>query len=241
MPRELSVVIPTFNEKANIEILVPQLIEVFDRRQIDGEIVIVDDSSTDGTRGVLKAFERDLACVHVIYRSPPNSLARSWYEGFSRASKVNTVCMDADLCHDPRYLPPMLDLMDTCDIVIGSRYIEQGQHAMEGKSWHAIMASIIGQYLTRWATGIPARDTSHSFRMFRRQVFQSVRPHLTCEGNAFLVEFIFHAHLAGYRIGEMPIIYGKRIHGVTKLKVSKEGLRFLKLLARLFIARRRHR
>jgi dolichol-phosphate mannosyltransferase len=188
---------------------------------------------------VLSEFERCLEGVRVIFRSPPNSLSRSWYEGFSQATKTIIVCMDADLCHDPCYLPPMLELMATHDMVIGSRYVDQGRHAMEGKSLLAVWVSIIGQHLTRWATGITARDSSHSFRMFQQSVFRSIRRHLNCKGNAFMVEFSFYAYRAGFRIVEMPIIYGKRIHGETKLKVSKEGLRFLRLLAILFVNRRR--
>lgn len=238
MLQELSVVIPTYNEKSNIEILIPQLFEVFNRNAIDGEIIIVDDSSTDGTQDVIKEFVQILDCIRPVFRTPPNSLSQSWYEGFNIASKKNIVCIDADLCHDPIYFLPMLNLMETYDIIIGSRYINKGLHVMEGKPFYAILVSIVGQYLTRWTTGIRAKDTSHSFRMFRKDVFQTIKPALTCEGNAFLVEFLYLANRAGYKIGEIPITYGKRLHGATKLKVTKEGLRYLKLIAKLAVRRR---
>ena len=237
MGRELSVVIPTYNEKKNIRILVPKILNIFNDHDIDGEIIIVDDQSTDGSRIVLKELEAKIHCLRIIFRDPPRSLSRSWFEGFNGASKENIVCIDADLCHDPKYFPQMLDRLESFDIVIGSRYLHRRWRIMEGKSLFPGFASIIGQYLTRISIGLKESDISHSFRMFKKEVFLSIKEKLKQEGNTFLIEYLYHAKRHGYRITEIPIQYGKRIHGRTKLKVSKEGMRYLKFITKIFFKR----
>ena len=237
MKKELSVVIPTYNEKENIKILIPKILNVLNDHDITGEIIIVDDQSADGSRTVLKELEAKIPCLKVIFREPPNSLARSWFEGFDNASKENIVCIDADLCHDPKYFPEMLDKMESFDIVIGSRYMRRRWAMMEDKSFFPVFVSIVGQSLSRIATGFKEFDTSHSFRMFKKKVFLAIREDLKQEGNAFLLEYLYHAKRHGYSTTEIPIEYGKRIHGKTKLKVTKEGIRYLKLITRIFFER----
>ncbi len=237
MTRELSVVIPTYNEKENIKILVPKILDVFSDHDIDGEIIIVEDQSSDGSHMVLKELSAKIPCLRVIFREPPNSLARSWFDGFDNASKENIVCIDADLCHDPMYFPEMLDKIETFDLVIGSRYIHRRWAMMEDKSFFQIFVSIVGQYLTRIATGFEEYDTSHSFRMFKKKVFLSIKEKLKQERNSFLVEYLYHAKRHGYSITEIPIEYGKRIHGKTKLRVSKEGIRYLKFITKILLMR----
>lgn len=233
--RQLSVVIPTFNERENIAILLPHIQRVFDANNIDGEIVVADDSSTDGTRETLLTLAATMPSLVVHLRSGPPSLARSWFEGFERASKAHIVCIDADLCHAPECFPAMLALMTKHDIVIGSRYLD-GQ-MMKDKSRLAIYASFLGRFLTRLATGFPETDTSHSFRMFKKSVFDAIKARLNNEGNVFLVEFLIHAKRGGFSVTEIPIIYGKRIHGETKLRLFRESIRYFRFIAKVIAAR----
>lgn len=237
MSKDLSVVIPTYNEKENIQILVPGILKVFEDNNINGEIVIVEDKSNDGSYEVLKEMEEKIKCLTVIFRKPPNSISRAWLEGFSLASKENIVCIDADLCHDPGYFPVMLDKMKDYDIVIGSRYLNNRIAMMEDKSFLLILVSILGQFLTRFTTGFKETDTSHSFRMFKKAVFLHIKDKLKREGNVFLIEFLFYAKRNGARVTEIPIKYGKRIHGTTKLSVFKEGLRYLKYISLVMLMR----
>jgi len=235
--KELSVVIPTYNERENIEILIPQIQEVFGNHSIDGEIVVVDDESSDGTREVLEKLSNDMPNVHIRFRDPPSSIARSWYEGFDMAEKENVVCIDADLCHDPKYFPEMLDELENYDIVIGSRYLTTEPMMMKDKSKAATYTSFLGQFITRFATGFTETDTSHSFRMFKKKVFEAVKGELTQEGNVFLIQFLMQAKRQGFRVTEVPIEYGKRIYGETKLKVFKEGLRYLGFVGHVMMLR----
>lgn len=232
MQKALSVVIPTFNERENIQILVPRVLEVFARSGIDGEIIIVEDPSTDGSEEVLRALAATYSEVKVIFREPPGSLSRAWHEGFVASSKQNIVCIDADLCHDPAYFPGMLEKMGEYDIVIGSRYLAATGKVMKDKSPVAILCSKLGQYSTRFVFGFQETDTSHSFRMFRKEVFTRIADRLDEEGNVYLVQFLYEAKRVRARVGEIPIVYGKRIHGETKLKISRETLRYFRFLLR---------
>lgn len=230
--KKLSVVIPTFNECENLRILIPRIQRVFQENQLDGEIVVVDDNSSDGSQELLKELTRTHSNLVVRIREGAPSIARAWFEGFELASKDNIVCIDGDLCHDPAYFPQMLAEMKSNDLVIGSRYLDRSM-MMKDKSWLASYVSFVGQFLTRMVTGFRETDTSHSFRMFKRSVFEGIKGQLKSEGNVFLIEFLIHAKHNGCRVSEIPIQYGKRVHGETKLRVFREGLRYLRYIARV--------
>lgn len=234
MEKELSVVIPTYNEKNNLQILIPRILDVFKKNEIDGEIIIVDDSSLDGSFEFLLEQEKQIPCLKAIFRRPPASISRSWYEGFEASRKRIIVCIDADLCHDPGYFPQMLKKMDEFDIVIGSRYLNNPISAMEEKSRFAVFLSICGQFITRFVTGFKEFDISHSFRMFKKDVFDGIKGKLKSKGNTFLIEFLYYAKKQGANVTEIPIEYGKRIYGATKLKVSREGFRYACFIIKLF-------
>lgn len=237
MERELSVVIPTFNEKENLQILIPDILEVFRKNQIDGELIIVDDRSCDGSFQFLNEQRSRIPSLKVIFREPPASISKSWYEGFDAASKKIIVCIDADLCHNPAYFPAMLEKIGEFDIVIGSRYMNNRIGMMEDKSIFAVCLSIFGQFITRFVTGFEEYDTSHSFRMFKKDIFDAIKSKLKNEGNTFLIEFLYYAKRNGAKVTEIPIEYGKRVYGSTKLKISKEGLRYLLFIIKLSFQR----
>jgi dolichol-phosphate mannosyltransferase len=230
MKRELSVVIPTFNEKENLTILIPRILDIFKKNQIDGEIVIVDDRSTDGSFEFLTEQVKSIPELKVIFRTPPPSISRAWFEGFDAASKQNIVCIDADLCHDPEYFPQMLEKLEEYDLVIGSRYTGSFTNGMREKSLLTRFISFVGQHISRFTLGFTETDTSHSFRMFRKEVFSSIKNNLTKEGNVFLIQFLYYTKRHKFNVTEIPIVYGKRIYGKTKLKIMKEGIRYLRFV-----------
>lgn len=237
MERELSVVIPTLNEYKNLQILIPRVLEVFEKNKIDGEIIVIDDSSSDGTREFFKSQAPLIPQLKVIFREPPASISRAWYEGFQAAGKKIIVCIDADLCHNPDYFPAMLAKIGEFDLVIGSRYLNNPVNVMKGKSGFAVFVSVCGQFLTRGITGFKESDTSHSFRMFKKSVFDAIKGKLKNKGNAFLIEFLYYAKINGAKVTEIPIEYGKRVYGSTKLRVSREGIRYICFIIKLFFKR----
>ncbi len=227
MEKELSVIIPTYNEKENLQILIPKILEVFKKNQLDGEIIIVDDRSADGSFEYLNAQTKLIPELKVIFRNPPPSLAGAWFEGFDAASKKYVASIDADLCYDPELLPVMLEKMNDFDVVVGSRYINNRFTLMKGKPVFKAYLSIIAQFMARMVTGLSVYDTSSGFRMFKKNIFNAIKGKLKVKGNTFLIEFLYYAKKNGARILEIPIEYGERVHGTTKLKISREGFRYL--------------
>lgn len=226
MNKSLSVVVPTFNERENIQVLIPQIIEVFNENEIDGEIIVVEDPSTDGSEVVLRELESSHPEVRVIFRKPPASLSKAWHGGFEAAKKEHIVCIDADLVHDPKCFPEMLSKMNTYDLVIGSRYLKPKYSKMEDKSCIAMLCSKLGGYSSRLVFGFQETDTSHSFRLFKKELFDRVAGRLNQEGNVYLIQFLYEVEKIKAKITEIPIVYGERIYGETKLKVSKETIRY---------------
>ena len=237
MEKELSVIIPTYNEKENLKILLPKILAVFKKNQLDGEIIVVDDRSNDGSFEYLNEQTKLIPELKVIWRIPPPSLSRAWFEGFDATSKNNIVSIDADLCYDPDYLPIMLEKMKDFDVVVGSRYINNRFSVMKGKPVFLATLSIVGQFIARIVTGLEVYDTSSGFRMFKKNVFNAIKRKLKIEGNTFLIEFLYYAKENGAKILEIPIEYGERIHGTTKLKISREGFRYLKFIIETFLKR----
>ena len=141
--------------------------------------------------------------------------------------------MDADLCHDPAYLPVLFETLGQNDMVIGSRYLPGKRANMPDKNPLAALLSRWAQYLCRWALGLSYRDMSHSFRMFRSGSGSRAFQHILSKGNSAMVEHVHLLHKAGGRIVEVPVTYGRRIHGNTKLRVGKEGFALLRTLLRL--------
>ena len=211
--------------------------EVFKNNRIDGEIIIVDDSSSDGTFEFLNEQKFFIPSLKVIFRKLPASISRAWYEGFEAANKKIIVCIDADLCHNPDCFPGMLEKMNEFDIVIGSRYLNNPVNVMEGKSRFAVFLSVCGHFITRSVIGFKEFDTSHSFRMFKKDIFNAIKGKLKNKGNTFLIEFLYYAKKNGAKVTEIPIKYGKRVYGSTKLKVSREGLRYICFIVKMFFKR----
>ena len=224
---DLSVVLPTLNEKENVEILLPRIHDTLRAMGVHSEIWIVDDGSTDGTVEAAEGIAESLPEIRTLRRMRPPGLADSLREGFGRASGRHVACMDADLCHDPAYLRPMWERMEACDLVIGSRYLDSRRTRTEGKTFLQDKASRWGRRVTSGVLGLPQSDTSHSFRMFRRSCYERIAPGLRSHGNLFFIEFLCAFQRSGFRIEEIPVAYGVRRYGESKLNVLGESLRYL--------------
>ena len=230
----LTIVIPTYKEAKNLDVLLPQIYKTLSPVYPDLKILLVDDASNDGIEEVV--WRHNQACggsIILNIRKKNKGLASAWQDGIMNSTTPLIGIMDADLAHDPRDMLRMAEKLISADMVIGSRYLPGHVAVMEGKSPLATYLSEIGQGLGRLILGLRIYDMSHSLRVFRREVSKKVLPLLTCNGNAMMVEFTFHTQQQGFRIAEIPVTYGKRLHGETKLGVVKEGLKFLKILWRL--------
>ncbi len=236
----LTVVIPTYKEAQNVDVLLPRLYETLSPTFPDLKIRLVDDDSRDGIEEVVRKHNANCGGnISLVVRTETKGLASAWKEGVAQSTTPYVGIMDADLAHEPADLARLMENINDADLIIGSRYRPQQLVVMEGKSWLAVYLSRIGQALSRSILKLDVYDMSHSFRVFRKDVFNTVSPLLRCDGNAMMIEFTFHAQRKGFRIMEVPIRYGRRLHGKTKLGILTEGLKFLRVLRQLRASDRR--
>jgi dolichol-phosphate mannosyltransferase len=210
------VLIPTYNEKDNLPILVKDLMAL-----PAVSVMVLDDQSPDGTGQVAD----DLALaypgrVHVLHRSGQRGLGVSYLEGFRKAiaGDWEFVCqMDADLSHDPKYLPDMRALAaNGADLVIGSRYL----NGISVVNWplRRIILSQFANFYIRTVTGLGLRDITTGYRCWRREALARLPlDRIVSDGYAFLLDVTFMAANAGLRIAESPIIFIERRQGASKL------------------------
>jgi dolichol-phosphate mannosyltransferase len=214
------VIIPTYNERENIAMLVPQVLAHEGYR-----VLVVDDRSPDGTGDVVDGLARQFpGRVQVLRRRGPRGLGRSYIEALLRARSEadDFVCqMDADLSHDPKYLPVMTAaIVDRgCDLVIGSRYTAGG--GIRNWPFTRLVLSRFANLYVRMITRLPAADCTSGFRTWRREALARLPlEQIASEGYAFLVEMLYVAHRVGCRVGEVPIVFVERRVGQSKLSMG---------------------
>jgi dolichol-phosphate mannosyltransferase len=210
------VLIPTYNEKDNLPILVRDLMAI-----ADVSVMVLDDQSPDGTGKVADALGVEYpGRVHVLHRTGQRGLGVSYLEGFRKAiaGDWDFVCqMDADLSHDPKYLPEMRTLAAAgADLVIGSRYL----NGISVVNWplRRIILSQFANFYIRTVTGLGLRDITTGYRCWRREALARLPlDRIVSDGYAFLLDVTFMAADAGLRIAESPIIFVERRQGASKL------------------------
>jgi dolichol-phosphate mannosyltransferase len=213
---QVSVIVPTYNEKENIESLVTQLLAL----PTSVHVIVVDDNSPDGTGEITDRLSVENAGqVSVIHRHGKLGLGTAYIAGFKEAlaDGADLVCsMDADFSHNPRYVPDIVDKINHgYDLVIGSRYVRGGgsTQTLDRKviSWGA-------NTIIRMLLGLHAHDTTAGFRCYRRQVLERLDlDSIKSSGYSFLFEMLFRVEQQGWKVGEVPIIFEDRRLGVSKI------------------------
>jgi dolichol-phosphate mannosyltransferase len=210
------VLIPTYNEKENIPILVGELM-----RMPGVHVMVLDDQSPDGTGRIADQLAQTYpGRVQCLHRTGQRGLGVSYLEGFHRAiaSDFDFVGqMDADLSHDPKYLPAMIEAASNgADLVIGSRYL----NGISVVNWplRRIILSQFANFYIRTVTGLHLRDITTGYRCWRRQSLARLPlDRIVSDGYAFLLDVTFMAAAAGLAIEESPIIFIERRQGASKL------------------------
>ncbi|HOT97871.1 MAG TPA: polyprenol monophosphomannose synthase [bacterium] len=234
------VIIPTYNEKQNIEAIIQAILA----QEIPGiEILIVDDGSPDGTGALVAAMMEREPRLHLLSRERKMGLGTAYVAGFRFALAHDfdrVIEMDADFSHDPRDLKRLLEASDEADIVIGSRYIT----GVNVVNWplRRLLLSMFASYYTRIITGLPLRDCTAGFKCFRREVLEHIDlDRVRSDGYSFQIEMNFRAWVHGFRIQEIPIVFVDRAAGASKMskKIIYEAvgmvwkLKWLKICHRL--------
>ncbi len=233
------VVVPTYNELDNLRPLIESILTL----SRDGTnpaledlcVINVDDNSPDGT-----GDEADrLAAmypgrVEALHRPEKLGLGGAHLAGFARALHLGAqivITMDADFSHHPRYVPAILEKRGDADVVIGSRYVPGG--GVSGWPWDRRVLSRTANLIARLSAGVHVRDTTTGFRLYRREVLESIPlDHIFSSGYAFMVEMLFLVQERGWRVAEIPIILQDRQFGSSKishLEISKAVYTLLRL------------
>jgi dolichol-phosphate mannosyltransferase len=223
---ELSVVVPTFNERTNVPILVERLSRVL--AGCDWEVVFVDDNSPDGTAAVVRALGAADSRVRCIRRIGRRGLAGACIEGMLASQARYVAVIDADLQHDETLLAAMLDGLRAgrADVVIASRYLDGGSAA--GLSPARARVSRWSNALTRFALGIDLTDPMSGYFMIRRDAFEALAPSISSEGFKILLDLLASAR-GRLRTLELPSTFRERQHGDSKVD-SKIALDFAALV-----------
>lgn len=213
--RSALVVVPTYNERENLPVLVAGLM-----RHDAVRVLIVDDGSPDGTGAVADSLARQHAGrIEVLHRTANRGLGRSYVDGLRRAiaEQVDVICqMDADLSHDPAHLPDLISATEHADVVIGSRYVPGGS-VVNWPLRRRVLSRFANAYI-RAVTRLEARDCTSGYRCWRREALASLPlDRFISDGYSFLVEMLYAAARRGRRIGEVPITFVERRQGESKL------------------------
>ncbi len=219
--------IPTYNEAPNIE---PLLREILSQGPDIGAVV-VDDNSPDGTAAIVDRLRKEDPRVHLILRKNERGRGTAGVAGFKYAIAQGVelvIEMDADFSHQPSYIPIFLSQMDDCDLLIASRLVagggEKGRHFLRQMITRAANAYI------RLILGLPVRDCTSGYRVFRRQVLQAIElDQLMSKGPPIVEEVLYKAYKRGFRIKEVPYILEERKAGESTFnrKIMLDALKMM--------------
>ncbi len=215
-------VLPTFDEAPNIEAIVRAAHGVLARAAPEGfRILVVDDSSPDGTGEIADRLAAELPEVEVLHRSEREGLGPAYLAGFGHALRAGAgyvLEMDADFSHDPADLARLLDTLRSgrADLALGSRYVDGG--GVEDWSLLRRVVSRGGSMYAAVMLSLPHRDLTGGFKCFRREVLEAIDlPSVRSKGYAFQVELTYRATRAGFRVVEVPIVFRDRVRGQSKM------------------------
>jgi dolichol-phosphate mannosyltransferase len=218
-PSAVWVVVPTYNERENLEPLVGAVRATLEQMGREHRVLIVDDASPDDTGALADQIAANDPLVRVLHRGRKEGLGRAYLDGFRQAlagGAALVVQMDADFSHDPSYLPALIAAADDADLVLGSRYVDGGGVRDWGRLRRFV--SRAGCWYARTVLGVPVRDLTGGFKCFRRRTLEQIDlGAVRSEGYAFQVELTYRAILRGLRVVELPIVFADRRVGKSKM------------------------
>lgn len=213
------VIIPTYNEKENIEAIITAVMEL----PIEYHVLVIDDGSPDGTAAIVKDLMANTFAgkLHLVERAGKLGLGTAYIAGFKWAIEHQydyIFEMDADFSHNPNDL---LKLYDTCanqgaDVAIGSRYVS-GVNVVNWPMGRVLMSYFASKYV-RFVLGMQVHDTTAGFVCYRREVLETIElDKIRFKGYAFQIEMKFTSYKCGFKIQEVPIIFVNRVLGTSKM------------------------
>lgn len=217
----ITVITPTYNEAENL----PKLISALFALPLDLNALVVDDNSPDGTGRIADALaETYPGRISVMHRPGKMGLRSAYLNGFQKVMDGGNaeaiVQMDADFSHEPSVLVEMSKLLETCDVVLGSRYIKGGSVDERWPLWRKSL-SAFGNFYARTILGLSLHDVTTGYRMWRHETLRQMPfERIQSNGYVFLVEMIYLAHCLEFKIGESPIYFADRRWGKSKMSIK---------------------
>ncbi|MGH2715263.1 MAG: polyprenol monophosphomannose synthase [Thermoleophilaceae bacterium] len=212
-------ILPTYNEAENIEAIVRAALARLADSGMPHTVLIVDDSSPDGTGRIADRLAGQLSEVRVLHRPRKQGLGRAYLAGFAEALHNGAELvmeMDADFSHDPADLPRLIAAAGAADLVLGSRYVPGGGIANWGRVRRAL--SWGGCAYARLLLGVPVRDLTGGFKCFHRRVLETLDlSGVHADGYGFQIELTYRAVKAGFTVAEVPILFRERRVGQSKM------------------------
>jgi dolichol-phosphate mannosyltransferase len=205
--------LPTYNERENLELMVRAL------RELGLAVLVIDDSSPDGTGELADRLAAELDHVEVLHRERKEGLGPAYLEGFRRVLAGDAeliVQIDCDFSHDPADVPRLVEAAREADLVLGSRYVAGGSV----QNWGLVrrLVSAGGSLYARVLLGVGIRDLTGGFKCFRREVLETIDlDAVSSRGYAFQIETTYRALRAGFRVVEVPITFADRERGGSKM------------------------
>jgi dolichol-phosphate mannosyltransferase len=216
VPERALVIIPTYNERRNVERIIEATLAADDRVQV----LVVDDNSPDGTGDIADRVAAGNPRVHVLHRSGKLGLGTAYLTGFRWALEHAfdyIFEMDADFSHDPNHLPQFIKAAEDADLVLGSRY-RRGKVTVVNWPITRLMLSYAANMYARGVTGLMLWDSTGGFKCFRRSVLEAIDlSAVRSNGYAFQIEMSYRAWKRGFRIVEIPIVFTDRTEGESKM------------------------
>lgn len=214
-----TVILPTYNERENLENFVGSLQKVFKDNGLRGRILVVDDNSPDGTGEIADRLAERYENLSVLHRPQKQGLGPAYIAGFKQALSGDTQFifeMDSDFSHDPAYVPSFLEAIRDADLVLGSRYVPGGRV----ENWGAMrrMVSRGGGLYARFILGVPVNDLTGGLKCFRREVLEAIDlDSVSSHGYGFQIEVTYRAIQRGFQVTEIPITFSDRQKGQSKM------------------------
>lgn len=218
------VIVPTYNERDNLPVLVQKLVSL----PVSVDILVVDDNSPDGTGKIADELAAKNPHIHVLHRPGKEGLGRAYCAGFKWALERGYEFifeMDGDFSHNPDDVPAFLKAAENADLVVGSRY----RNGIRVINWplKRLMLSMCAAKYVQVITGMPVSDPTGGYKCFRRRALQSINlDQVRSNGYSFQIEMTHKIWRSGMRVAEVPIIFTDRFQGSSKMsaKIVREAL-----------------
>ncbi|XP_032377482.1 dolichol-phosphate mannosyltransferase subunit 1 [Etheostoma spectabile] len=230
-----SILLPTYNERENLPLIVWLLVKYFGESGYNYEVIIIDDGSPDGTLGVAEQLQKIYGEDKILLRPRAKKLGlgTAYIHGIKHATGNFIIIMDADLSHHPKFIPEFIEKQKEgdYDLVSGTRY--KGNGGVYGWDLRRKLISRGANFLTQVLLRPGASDLTGSFRLYKKEVLESLVERCVSKGYVFQMEMIVRARQLNYSIGEVPISFVDRVYGESKLG-GNEIVSFVKGLITLF-------